>query len=150
MESVRQKITIEYSGKRTGNDHLLKRNHRKKKIVKKRRIDSREPIPRFSMVENGREAAFSVRVSVTPVRKFKSNARGWEINSSGYVRGIKQPIIIKNDDNGTIIRFVKINKVGNLLKADIVKGRVPAWAKRVTATDCHILSASQLLYPGFK
>ena len=45
--------------------------------------------------------------------------------------------------------FVRMNQVGNLLKSAMVRGNVPAWATIVTAADCHILSADEILYGNF-
>ncbi len=72
------------------------------------------------------------------------------MNLKGYVIGIRQPIIIDNDDSGTIIIFVRINQVGNRLKSATVNGSVPACAKTVTATDCQILSAIHDLKPSLR
>jgi len=104
------------------------------------RIHSIVVNPIFSIVERGREAAFSVSVSVSPVRKSSTLAIKPERKYTGKVSGTRHPVIITSEDNGTIIILDKMNHVGNLLNNIIVRGSVPAWAIKVTAADCHIRS----------
>ena len=102
-------------------------------------------IPIFSMEASGREEAFLVSSSVSPVRLFRIMARNCERNFNGNSIGTRQPIITRTDERGTIIIFVRMKYVGNLLKRVIVRGNVPAWATMVTTADCQILSDMKFL-----
>jgi hypothetical protein len=101
------------------------------------------------MEANGREEAFLVRSSVSPVRLFRIMARNCERNFNGNSIGTRHPTITSTDERGTMIMFVRMKYVGNLLKSAIVRDNVPACATIVTAADCQILSVMKFLNSNF-
>lgn len=111
------------------------RNHKKATINPDNAMHSGTVIPIFPMLDDGREAAVSVRKLVSPVSLSSNDPARLEKNEKGYVNGTMHPRITISDDTGTIIRFVKIKYGGKLLKRRSVNGSVPAWATIVTATD---------------